>query len=425
MKRKRESLISKRMDDFLIPDLFSLVLKYLPFSQLHELKQIYPRNVSYYLQGGSIEDKIRDVCQISCGYSHSMVLAQDGVLYGYGKNSYGELGLGHKDWISSLKMIMKNVKSVSCGYEHTMILTTDNVLYSCGRNDYGQLGLEHRNAVTTFTKVREGISKILCKGCYSLILTNNRELYGCGNRVLSFGSDATFIKIRDDIKSMSCGGGYIMILTKDDVLYGCGWNDHGQLGLGKAFNDTLGKRKKVYKFKKILEDVSYVSCGHDFTMILTKDNVLYGCGSDYDGQLGLDGKNFDPTPDNIHHLSHDGDVHEFTKIRENVAKVSCGMFHTMVLTMDNELYSCGYNEYGQLGIGHTKCVSKLTKLHVRSNEQLDGIVNVSCGEYHTIVSTTCGFLYGIGSNDGRLGICTCNEDNITKLTKLYKAPSLF
>jgi alpha-tubulin suppressor-like RCC1 family protein len=46
----------------------------------------------------------------------------------------------------------------------------------------------------------------------------------------------------------------------------------------------------------------------------------------------------------------------------NVLTVTCGFFHTMILTKDNEIYSCGNNQSGQSGFGDRKIQHKLTKI---------------------------------------------------------------
>jgi alpha-tubulin suppressor-like RCC1 family protein len=53
--------------------------------------------------------------QIAAGGHHSLVLMQDGRVYGCGKNSHGELGLGepHEDLISLEKGINEFVKIYS------------------------------------------------------------------------------------------------------------------------------------------------------------------------------------------------------------------------------------------------------------------------------------------------------------------------
>jgi alpha-tubulin suppressor-like RCC1 family protein len=85
-------------------------------------------------------------------------------------------------------------------------------------------------------------------------------------------------------------------------------------------------------------------------MILTKNNELYACGSNEYGQLGLGD-------------THDHDI--FTKVDiPNVSTVTSGEYHTMIITKDNELYSCGCNDVGQLGLGDRKHRNIFTKVNI-------------------------------------------------------------
>ena len=42
--------------------------------------------------------------------------------------------------------------------------------------------------------------------------------------------------------------------------------------------------------------------------------------------------------------------------------VACGSRHTVVLTEDNQLWSFGWNKYGQLGLGHTVTKDSMEKI---------------------------------------------------------------
>lgn len=73
------------------------------------------------------------------------------------------------------------------------------------------------------------------------------------------------------------------------------------------------------------------------TLVMT---VVFGWGRSHDGQLSIGASEEDSilSPREISHL------------RElDIKEISCGEKHTLVVTRGGELYSCGSNEYGELG----------------------------------------------------------------------------
>ena len=87
---------------------------------------------------------------------HSLILKNDGTLWGTGYNSYGQLGLGDTNGRNTFTEITNNVddiKSVYCGVYYTFILKNNNTLWGCGNNGGGQLGLGGTNYKTTFTEI--------------------------------------------------------------------------------------------------------------------------------------------------------------------------------------------------------------------------------------------------------------------------------
>ena len=71
-------------------------------------------------------------------------------LFGWGQNEYGQLGRGYKSGIidylkpDKLKSFKNEViNQISCGELHTIILTDDGLLYGWGLNKYGQIGIEN------------------------------------------------------------------------------------------------------------------------------------------------------------------------------------------------------------------------------------------------------------------------------------------
>lgn len=100
--------------------------------------------------------------EASAGGSHTLFLGSDGNVYGVGMNKYGALGNGSRTDIQlSLTRMLKpqnasNVRftNVSAGGYHSLMVGDDGYLYGCGYNGFGQLGNNSINAVTTMpTKV--------------------------------------------------------------------------------------------------------------------------------------------------------------------------------------------------------------------------------------------------------------------------------
>ena len=122
---------------------------------------------------------------------------------------------------------------------------------------------------------------------------------------------------------------------------------------------TLSNSKGVGKPLKRYHDNPYIVqtlgqfqrsmlvAGGYHTLLLTTNGQVYVCGSNYNGQLGL----------------------VDTKIRTSftlvptpapVLALVTGANHTLLLTTSGQVYACGDNSYGQLGLGDTKIRTSFT-----------------------------------------------------------------
>ena len=133
---------------------------------------------------------------------HSLILKNDGTLWGCGSNGAGQLGLGDNNYRTTFTQVTTNadnIKEIYCGGGYTFILENDGTLWGCGRNDYGQLGLGDTTNRTIFTQITTNV---------------------------------------DDIKEIYCGPNYTIMLKNDGTLWGTGHNSNGRLGLGDTTNRT-------------------------------------------------------------------------------------------------------------------------------------------------------------------------------------------
>lgn len=114
------------------------------------------------LQGSTVK-------HVRCGYYHTIVLAAGGHVLGFGRNDYGQLGLGHIiQRVFGPKLIegaeRKGVCRVSAGCYHTVLIAADGILYVFGRNHHGQLGtgdtIERHSPFPVNTFLGKRVSKV-------------------------------------------------------------------------------------------------------------------------------------------------------------------------------------------------------------------------------------------------------------------------
>ncbi|OWZ24334.1 hypothetical protein PHMEG_000654 [Phytophthora megakarya] len=145
------------------------------------------------------------ITKVSCGLYHTIAITSSGEVYSFGKNDYGQLGLSHARNMkvptlvkTSLGESDEKIVNVSCGYYHTVTISEKGKLITWGRNDYGQLGIgskDHKNSAQYVPLPLSSKIKTASCGCYhTLILMangrvmvfgrNNKGQLGTGSRTL-------------------------------------------------------------------------------------------------------------------------------------------------------------------------------------------------------------------------------------------------
>jgi len=80
---------------------------------------------------------------MSSGWNHTLALGEH--LYSWGRNCYGQLGVGDKmdrDYPSIVQALKgKQLIALVCGSEHNVVLTVNKELFEWGWAEHGQLGL--------------------------------------------------------------------------------------------------------------------------------------------------------------------------------------------------------------------------------------------------------------------------------------------
>lgn len=245
-----------------------------------------------------------DVTNISCGEFHTVISTVRNKIYVWGGNCFGQLGLGHTFGqcipreLILYKTFVSSVIQISCGSLYTVILVQScalhirNRIYVWGRNNYGQLGLgdnDDKNFPQELV-LSESIVSISCGQNHTIALAVSKKIYIWGNNhygQLGLGTNIGYNTPQKlallDAVSISCGLYHTCVLTNSNYIYIWGCNGEGQLGLG------LGRGNNQYSPKKLVfaERIRSIICGVNNTIALMSDDTIYVWGDNSHSQLGL------------------------------------------------------------------------------------------------------------------------------------------
>uniref|UniRef100_A0A4W5PH68 Secretion regulating guanine nucleotide exchange factor n=1 Tax=Hucho hucho TaxID=62062 RepID=A0A4W5PH68_9TELE len=128
------------------------------------------------------------------------------------------------------------------------------------------------------------------------------------------------------LRQLTGGGGHSAVLSGEcGELLVCGHNHRGQLGLGHSLEVTTFQLCPL-----IGQRVAHVSCGWDFTLVLTDHGQVLTCGSNAYGQLGVS----EPIPHSMVLLP----IHS---VKEPVIRVAAGLRHSLTVTGTGSVYQWG------------------------------------------------------------------------------------
>ncbi|XP_070480513.1 secretion-regulating guanine nucleotide exchange factor isoform X6 [Equus przewalskii] len=282
-------------------------------------------------------------------------------LFAWGANSYGQLGLGHKEDVllpQQLNDFCKPgcVRRITGGGGHSAVVTDGGSLFVCGLNKDGQLGLGHTEDVLYFTPCRSllgcPIQQVACGWDFTIILTGNGQVLSCGSN--SFGQlgvphgprrcvvPQAIEPLREKVVSIAAGLRHALAATASGIVFQWGT---GLASSGRRLcpGETLPLFLTAKEPSRVtgLEDskATCVVAGSDHSASLTDAGELYVWGSNKHGQLASQAA-FLPVPQKI-------EAHCFQ--HEKVTAVWSGWTHLVAQTETGKVFTWGRADYGQLG----------------------------------------------------------------------------
>jgi alpha-tubulin suppressor-like RCC1 family protein/tRNA A-37 threonylcarbamoyl transferase component Bud32 len=250
--------------------------------------------------------------------NNAFVITNDDKVYGFGCNTNGVLGFGHRKEINSFTIIEtlcnKGVIDFKNGAAHGIARTFDDKVYCWGYNRWGQLG---------DGKQEEEF--------------HEPEL----NKTLS----------NEKIVDICCGNYHSLALTLNGDVYAWGYNQFGQIGNGNTNVQTEPHKLEGFMSKK----VKAISCGENHSMALTECGHVFSWGSNSDGQLGIN--KLEQLFSRLLKIETQSNIPKLIEIKDDskldvvFVKLCCGQNHSILLSREGDIYTFGNNEFGQIGNG--------------------------------------------------------------------------
>lgn len=205
------------------------------------------------------------------------------------------------------------------------------------------------------------------------------------------------VKVRD----LSCGYGFTAYLCQTPngkhVLYGSGLNTDSQLGY-QEFPRKSGRILDYVIEPATIElpliypnatKLTHVACGRAHTVVVTDAEGVFSLGHNSYGQCGRP-----IVEDESYRASQ---VINKIPLKEPIKQIVCGQDHTLFLTENGQIYSCGLGTDGQTGLGTYECAAEPTL--VKGDIEGEKIVHVSSRADTILAVSDRGELFGWGNSE--------------------------
>lgn len=306
-------------------------------------------------ESGKIYQKAEKVCAAG---DTLYVLGADHALYAKGGNQNSLIPGQKKEYVEEFVRLDSKVKDMAISATVGAILKENGNLYVFGVNTYGQLGCAEERINHVNHRMAESVEQVVITNRSLYYRLKNGEVYAVGNNAYGqFGRGnqeacGTPVKIAKGCKSIAAGDDFAMILKKDGTVYTAGNNACGQLGRITAEEvadlpdpaETGEKKKEEEKEVPVsqlkfgvveMEGVADRIAAGGSSAYLQMGETLYGWGDNLQGQLGSAGKAMILKPQKLH-----------SKTASFAVNGDC----LMVLTQGGKLLGAGDRQYRQLGV---------------------------------------------------------------------------
>ena len=354
---------------------------------------------------------------LDAGFRGSGGVAADGTLWTWGYNNRGVLGDGQlplsgsaptpvqistaTDWV---KIVIANGNSSG----HGMALKSNGDLYVWGRNNYGQLGIGSADDGDHPTPIKlSGKWKTMDAGDnFTLAVNTSGQLYAWGRNQFSQlgntqGDKSSPTLIQSSTDWFALNGGYAHSLGirgggTSGSLYGWGSNAYGEQGNGASCTNGVGYPSPVTSPTKGPGPTDWVAMasGQIFSIAQRSNGSLWGFGNNQDGKLGSSDSDWTPNSCDYTFSTPRAVVGGTAWV---IGGFAVGRRHSIAVKSNGTLWAWGKGG-NYVGGGGDKFVP------TQIGSDTDWTAPVAAGDGHSLASKTDGTLWAFGDNTlGELG----------------------
>jgi alpha-tubulin suppressor-like RCC1 family protein len=344
-----------------------------------------------------------DAQKISGGGYHSLLICNDGTVKGWGSNANGQLAVNVNTLTYSNVPIVVNglsgtITAVSAGGDHSLALKNDGTVWAWGYNLYGQLGNNSNTDSDVPVQVSglTGVIAISAGTYHSMALKGDGSVWTWGSNSNGQLGDSTInnsiVPIQTysltGITAISAGGYHSMALKNDSTVWSWGSNYNGQLGVGTYYDSIYPC--KAPSLSKIIE----IDAGNSHSLAVKSNGKVMAWGYNVYGQLG-DG------------TQNQSNVPLTAAVLSNVIKVSAGANFNLALKNDSTVWKWGEDipsGYVILPEGDGPSIPVAQNNAAIKIPGLSGIFQIGAGSGHALAYKSNETAFGWGSNgSGQVG----------------------
>jgi hypothetical protein len=323
-------------------------------------------------------------------------------------------------WTALLALTGKKIKQMASGYDFHLFLMTDGTVYSCGKNQYGNLGRAASNGSSTKVNLGQippsafpAPVEAIAAGYYtSVFRLSTGAIYTCGNntngalgRAGNSGSATNpnlaaipASSFPAAVAEISCRQNFTLFRLVTGVVLSCGDNTNGQLGRVVATGSTTSVNLGQIGTSVLPASVAGVATGKSHSLFRLADGRAYSCGYNGMGELGRAVASGSATAANLGQIST-------SVLPSSVVEMAAGEFFSIFRLSSGEVYTCGYNQYGQLGrVVSDGSVSAVNLGNISASFLPTSVIKIRCFFSGVLFLLSTGSVYSCGNNTyGQLG----------------------